>query len=69
MREPAGLHIAVDANVILGTWGGIPRYVDRLTRLLAAGPDQLDLLFNVRRPPLAMPGATIVAWRLKGPRP
>lgn len=66
--EPDGMHVAVDANVMLGTWGGIPRYVDRLTRLLASGPDRLDLLFNARRPPVVVPGARTVAWRLKGPR-
>jgi glycosyltransferase involved in cell wall biosynthesis len=60
------LHIAVDANVMEAGWGGIPKYVDRIVRELAAAGDRVDLLINLRRWQAPVPGAHAVPLRLKG---
>jgi glycosyltransferase involved in cell wall biosynthesis len=51
------LRIAVDANVLNASWGGIPKYLDRIARGLVAGGDRVDLVSNTRRPIKAIPGA------------
>jgi glycosyltransferase involved in cell wall biosynthesis len=66
---PAGnrpLHVAVDANVLEATWGGIPKHVHRITAELAAGGDRVDLLINLRRWRSPVPGAQAVPLRLRG---
>jgi glycosyltransferase involved in cell wall biosynthesis len=60
------VHIAVDASVLHASWGGIPKYVDRLAAGLAAGGDRVDLLINARRPRLGVRGAHDVGLRVKG---
>ena len=61
------LHVAVDANVLGGTWGGIPKYTERIASRLAAGADRIDLVVNHRRWPHGIAGARTVGIRLKGP--
>jgi glycosyltransferase involved in cell wall biosynthesis len=63
-RRP--LHVAIDANVLCGTWGGIPKHVHRIAAELAAGGDRVDLLVNLRRWSSPVPGARAVPLRLKG---
>ena len=60
------LHVAVDANVLRVTWGGIPKHVRRIAAELAAGGDRVDLLVNLRRWTSPVPGARPVPLRLKG---
>jgi hypothetical protein len=65
--DPPHLHVAVDANVLGGTWGGIPKYTQRIASRLAAGEDRIDLVVNHRRWPHDIAGARTVGIRLKGP--
>lgn len=60
------LRIAVDANVLEGPWGGIPKYLTRIAAELIAGGDQIDLLANTRRMVRPLPGAHEVGVRVKG---
>jgi glycosyltransferase involved in cell wall biosynthesis len=60
------MRIAIDANVLGGAWGGIPKYLSRIaTELIAAG-DEVDLLANTRRLERTVPGAHEVGVRVKG---
>ena len=47
--ERRDMRIAIDANVLGGSWGGIPKYLDRIATELIAGGDRVDLLANTRR--------------------
>jgi glycosyltransferase involved in cell wall biosynthesis len=60
------MHIAIDANVLEGKWGGIPKYLDRIARELLAMGDEVDLLANTSRPVRTIPGAHPVSMRIKG---
>ena len=60
------MRIAVDANVLDGAWGGIPKYLDRIATELIAGGDEVDLLANTRRLERAVAGAHEVGIRIKG---
>jgi len=60
------MRIAVDANVLEGNWGGIPKYIDRIGRELIAGGDELHLLANTRSLHRSIPGAHDVGVRVKG---
>jgi glycosyltransferase involved in cell wall biosynthesis len=60
------MRIAIDANVLEGKWGGIPKYLDRIARELLALGDEIDLLANTKRPVRTVPGAHRVGTRVKG---
>lgn len=60
------LRIAIDANVLEGAWGGIPKYLSRIAAELIAGGDRVDLLANTRRLDRPVPGAHEVGVRVKG---
>jgi glycosyltransferase involved in cell wall biosynthesis len=60
------MRIAIDANVLEGRWGGIPKYLDRIARELLALGDEIDLLANTSRPVRTIPGAHPVSTRIKG---
>ncbi|HKO39255.1 MAG TPA: glycosyltransferase family 1 protein [Solirubrobacterales bacterium] len=60
------LRIAVDANVLDGPWGGIPKYLSRIADELVAGGDEVHLLANTRRLTRTVPGAHEVGVRVKG---
>lgn len=60
------LRIAIDANVLEGAWGGIPKYLTRIAAELIAGGDRLDLLANTRHLERPLPGAHEVGVRVKG---
>jgi glycosyltransferase involved in cell wall biosynthesis len=60
------LRIAVDANVLEGAWGGIPKYLSRIADELIAGGDELELLANARRLERPIAGAHEVGVRIKG---
>jgi glycosyltransferase involved in cell wall biosynthesis len=60
------MRIAIDANVLEGKWGGIPKYLDRIARELLALGDEIDLLANTSRPVRTIPGAQRVSTRVKG---
>ena len=60
------MRIAIDANVLEGKWGGIPKYLDRIARELLAMGDEIDLLANTSRPVRTVPGAHPVSTRVKG---
>jgi len=60
------MRIAIDANVLEGKWGGIPKYLDRIARELLAMGDEIDLLANTSRPVRTVPGAHQVRTRVKG---
>lgn len=60
------LRIAIDANVLEGAWGGIPKYLTRIAEELIAGGDRVDLLANTRRLEQPVPGAHEVGIRVKG---
>jgi glycosyltransferase involved in cell wall biosynthesis len=60
------LRIAIDANVLGGGWGGIPKYLTRIAAELAAEGDRIDLLANTRHLERAVPGAHEVGVRIKG---
>ncbi|HET6998425.1 MAG TPA: glycosyltransferase family 1 protein [Solirubrobacterales bacterium] len=64
MSEP--MRIAIDANVLDGAWGGIPKYLSRIAAELIAGGDEVDLLANTRRLERPLPGAHEVGVRVKG---
>jgi len=60
------MRIAVDANVLEGAWGGIPKYLSRIAEELIAGGDEIELLANTRRLERPVPGAREVGVRVKG---
>ena len=60
------LHVAVDANVLEASWGGIPKHVYRVVSELAAGGDRVDLLVNLQRWESPVPGARATPLRLRG---
>jgi glycosyltransferase involved in cell wall biosynthesis len=60
------LRIAVDANVLGGAWGGIPKYLTRIAANLAADGDRVDLLANTRRLGRGVAGTHEVGIRIKG---
>lgn len=60
------MRIAIDANVLEGAWGGIPKYVTRIATELAGGGDRIDLLANVRHMDRQIPGTHEVGVRVKG---
>ncbi len=60
------LRIAIDANVLEGAWGGIPKYLSRIAGELVAGGDEVDLLANARRMEHPVAGANEVGIRVKG---
>jgi glycosyltransferase involved in cell wall biosynthesis len=60
------MRIAIDANVLGGAWGGIPKYLSRIAAELIAGGDAVDLLANTRRLERTVPGAHEVGVRVKG---
>lgn len=62
----SGLRIAIDANVLGGAWGGIPKYLSRIAAELIAGGDEVDLLANTRRLERTVAGAHEVGIRVKG---
>jgi glycosyltransferase involved in cell wall biosynthesis len=61
------LRVAIDANCLAWGWGGIPKYVDRISRELA-NLDGVDvtLLANSDRPFADIPGVRQEFSRLKG---
>jgi glycosyltransferase involved in cell wall biosynthesis len=60
------MRIAVDANVLGGAWGGIPKYLARIAAGLAADGDRVDLLANARRLERQVEGTHEVGIRVKG---
>jgi glycosyltransferase involved in cell wall biosynthesis len=61
------MRIAVDANVLEGSWGGIPKYLCRIAGELIRGGDEIDLLANSRRLDANIPaGARDVGLRVRG---
>src|SRR5262245_17939384 len=60
------MRIAIDANVLGASWGGIPKHLDRVARNLIEAGDQIDLLANTRRLEHTVPGAHEVGVRVKG---
>lgn len=60
------MRIAIDANVLEASWGGIPKYLDRIARELIATGDEVWLLANTRRLERPTPGAHEVGVRVKG---
>jgi glycosyltransferase involved in cell wall biosynthesis len=60
------MRIAIDANVLEASWGGIPKYLDRIARELIAGGDEVWLLANTRHLGRPTPGAHEVGVRIKG---
>lgn len=61
------IHVAVDANALAWGWGGIPRYIERIVRLLAERDDmRLTLLANTSDPRIRLPGTTEVICRRRG---
>ena len=61
------IRVAVDANALAWGWGGIPKYIDRIVRALAAAGDtELVLLANTRAPVARIPGTREVVCRRRG---
>jgi glycosyltransferase involved in cell wall biosynthesis len=60
------MRIAVDANVLEGAWGGIPKYLTRIATELIAGGDEVFLLANTRKLGRPLPGAHEPGVRVKG---
>jgi glycosyltransferase involved in cell wall biosynthesis len=60
------MRIAIDANVLEGAWGGIPKYLTRIASELTGGGDEVSLLANTRRLDRPLPGAHEVGIRVKG---
>ncbi len=60
------LRIAVDANVLDGPWGGIPKYLSRIATELIDGGDEVHLLANTRGLIRTVPGAHEPGVRVKG---
>lgn len=60
------MRVAIDANVLEGAWGGIPKYLTRIASELIAAGDEVSLLANTRRLERPVPGAREVGIRVKG---
>jgi len=60
------MRIAIDANVLEASWGGIPKYLDRIARELISAGDEVWLLANTRRLGRPTPGAHEAGVRVKG---
>ncbi len=60
------MRIAIDANVLEGKWGGIPKYLDRIARELLSSGDEIHLLINASQPKRTIPGACLISTRVKG---
>ncbi len=60
------MRIAIDANVLEASWGGIPKYLDRIARELIASGDEVWLLANTRKLERPTPGAREVGVRVRG---
>ena len=60
------MRIAIDANVLDGKWGGIPKYVHRIAAELLERGDEIDLLANTTRVHHQIPAAHEVGIRVKG---
>lgn len=60
------LRVAIDANVLEASWGGIPKYLRRIAAELVSGGDTIDLLANTRRLERPLAGAHEVGVRVKG---
>jgi glycosyltransferase involved in cell wall biosynthesis len=60
------MRIAIDANVLDASWGGIPKYVDRIVHELLRMGDEVDLLANTRHLSRSIEGAHEVGVRVKG---
>jgi glycosyltransferase involved in cell wall biosynthesis len=60
------MRIAIDANVLEGAWGGIPKYLDRIAQELIKAGDRVDLLANTRQLERPLAGAHEVGVRVKG---
>jgi glycosyltransferase involved in cell wall biosynthesis len=60
------MRIAIDANVLDGKWGGIPKYVHRIAAELLALGDEIDLLANTTKVHHQIPAAQEVGIRVKG---
>ncbi|MCU1461630.1 MAG: AprM [Acidimicrobiales bacterium] len=61
------IRLAVDANCLAWGWGGIPKYVARVTAELARSGDyDITLLTNSRGAALGIDGVTHVERRLRG---
>ncbi len=60
------MRIAIDANVLEGAWGGIPKYLTRIATELIDGGDEVSLLANTGRLDRPLPGAHEVGVRVKG---
>ncbi|MFL5872742.1 MAG: glycosyltransferase family 4 protein [Solirubrobacterales bacterium] len=66
MNGSRPLRIAVDANLLDGAWGGIPKYLSRIADELIAGGDEIHLLANTRHLERPIAGAHEVGIRVKG---
>lgn len=60
------MRLAIDANVLEGAWGGIPKYLTRIASELIAAGDEVSLLANTRRLERPVPGAREIGIRVKG---
>jgi glycosyltransferase involved in cell wall biosynthesis len=60
------MRIAVDANVLDGRWGGIPKYLLRIASELLTGGDEVYLLANTKRVYHQIPGAREPGVRVRG---
>jgi glycosyltransferase involved in cell wall biosynthesis len=60
------VRIAIDANVLEGAWGGIPKYLTRIAAELIEAGDEVSLLANTRRLDRPIPGAHEIGIRVKG---
>jgi glycosyltransferase involved in cell wall biosynthesis len=61
------ISVAIDANALAWGWGGIPRYISRISAVLAARDDmRVTLLTNADGPRIRLPGTTEVACRRRG---
>lgn len=66
LRHDLTMRIAIDANVLEGKWGGIPKYLDRIARELLELGDEIHLLTNASKPRRTIAGAHQVSTRVKG---
>jgi glycosyltransferase involved in cell wall biosynthesis len=60
------MRIAIDANVLEGAWGGIPKYLTRIAAELIDAGDEISLLANASQLDRPLPGAREVGIRVKG---
>lgn len=66
MNGERPMKIAIDANVLDGAWGGIPKYLSRIADELVAAGDEIHLLANTRQLTRTVAGAHEVGVRVKG---